>query len=59
MKPLPNYPGMLTDKVLETGGKIFLQELRVEGVPNSMPFMPYPNKNFLGVYFLPVKLLLV
>lgn len=56
MKPLPTYPGMLTDKVLESGAKICMQELKVEGVSNSMPFMHYPNKNFLGVYFLPFTL---
>lgn len=39
MKPLPTYPGMLTDIVLEYGGKIYMQELKVEGVSNSMPFM--------------------
>jgi len=59
MKPLPTYTGMLTDIVLVYGGKICMQKLKVEGVSNSMPFMHYPNKNFLGVHFSPVTLLLV
>jgi len=37
--------------VLESGEKICMQELKVEGVSNSMPFMYYPNKNFLVFIF--------
>ena len=60
MKPLPTYPGMLADIMLESREKICMQELKVDGkVSNSMLFMYYLNKNFLGVYFLPVTLLLV
>jgi hypothetical protein len=41
MKPLPTYPGMLTD-MLESGEKICMLELKVKGkASNYMPFMHY------------------
>jgi hypothetical protein len=42
MKPLPTYPGMLIDIMLESGGKICMQKLKVEGkVSNYMSFTHY------------------